>query len=244
MIRNWCFRCDLRTRIIDEAHGIRHAKIASDFHHIGGGKDITDVLDKLIEFEAFAVLENLIKSKSTLNHLFLIAVPILMFGVLGCDTDDVGDDVGVGDSYVPRVQLVKDGPNEFHFQWDEPLKEERIILCLVEEFLAITTTSPVIIGYKPTGFPFQRLVYFPEGSFISESIKHQPVFIEILPASERYKFPLPAKVFEQPGWGHKISYNIDYDEQRRILEEHPFKPYRVGKPSRITFEMPKLQGEQ
>ena len=228
MIRNWCSPCERRNRIIDEAQGIRQRQKRVGFQYIAGWKGIADVRDELIEFEAFAVLKNPMKSKSTLNHLFLIAVPILMFGVVGCDTDDVG----VGDSYVPRVRLVKDGPNEFHFQWDEPLKEERIILCLVEEFLAITTTSPVIIGYKPTGFPFQRLVYFPEGSFISESIKHQPVFIEILPASERYKYPLPSYAFEQPG--------NNREARRRILKEHPFKPYRVGKPPRLTFEKPEL----
>lgn len=168
------------------------------------------------------------KPKSTINHLILIAVPILLCGVLGCDTDDVS----VGDSYVPRVRLVKDGPNEFHFQWDEQLKEERIILCNADITIAITTDSPAIEGYKASGFPFPRLIYFPEGAFISEPVKDYFTFIEILPASERYKYSLPSYAYGQPG--------NNVFERRRILREHPFKPYHVGKPSRLTLEVPEI----
>lgn len=221
-----------RNGIIDKAPRIRHAPNASDFQYITGWKGITDLLNDLTTLEAFAVFENLMKSKSTINHLLLIAVPILMFGVLGCDTDSVGD------SYVPRIRLVKDGPNEFHFQWDEPLKEERIILVRYRPIVAITTTSPTIERYEPSPLFEHILLYFPLDSFISKSVQGGIASIEILSAIERNAFPLPSTALLNP---RRLTVPHLLGEPKRILKEHPFKPYRVAKPSSLMFEIPELK---
>ena len=53
----------------------------------------------------------------------------MVFILFGCGgSHDKGGYVGDEDSEVPRVRLVKDGDDLLHFQWDEPLKEERFIL--------------------------------------------------------------------------------------------------------------------
>ena len=176
----------------------------------------------------------------------ILIAAILVFTVFGCG-DDNGGVAGVSESYTPQVRLVKDGPSEFHFQWGKPLKEERIILCRFESFFLVVTAANVIEGYKPTGFPQQKLVYFPEGSFISKPLTDELVFIEILSAHKRDTFPLPANVFDATAdlpicASHSdCSYpfvNPHWDAYRRILREHPFKPYRVGNSSQLSFDIP------
>ena len=123
--------------------------------------------------------------------LFFTQVTHLAF-IAGCSEAGNSDYKVSIESYVPRVRLVKDGARDFHFQWDEPLKEERIILCRIEVFILVVTADDVIEGHKASGFPEQRLVYFPEGSFRSKLFTDTLVFIEILLAHERGTFPLPA----------------------------------------------------
>ena len=185
--------------------------------------------------------------------LLLLTLVTYSAFIAACSEAGDSDHKESSESYVPRVRLVKDGAHDFHFQWDEPLKEERIILCRSESFFQVVTADNVIEGYKPTGFPEQRLVYFPEGAFTSKLFTDTLVFIEILSAHERGTFPLPAYARDATAdfpenlrvpLGHNLSF-ISHpsipgrsDAYRRILREHPFKPYRVDKPSRITFEKP------
>lgn len=185
----------------------------------------------------------------------ILIITTLVFAIVGCGDDNggVAKSSGVSESYEPEVRLVKDGPHDFHFQWDEPLNEERIILCLSEEFVQLVDADNDIGGHTRTGFPEQRLVYFPQGSFRSKLFTDTLVFIEILSAHQRSAFPLPSYARDATAdfpenirrlAGENLSY-LHYhgiagesDAYQQILREHPFKPYRVGKPSRLTFTIP------
>ena len=67
--------------------------------------------------------------------------------------------------------------------------------------------------------------------------------VEILPAHERGTFPLPAYVPDASVEGIAGASSGDYERieawlkaRRYILREHPFKPYQVDEPSRLTFD--------
>ena len=125
-----------------------------------------------------------------------------------------------GCSDVPRVRLVKDDGSTFHFQWAEPLKEQRIILVDLN-------------GYQRT-----LLVYFAAGTVVSAPVSRDGFWIpkridsvEILPAHLREE-RLPAYVFEIRADGGVWQ----REEDDYLLREHPFfRDYRIDEPSRITF---------
>ena len=156
--------------------------------------------------------------------LFIAVCLLCVFVACGNSRDDVAD-VSVGEPYAPRVRLVKDTERLFHYQWDKPLKEERIILVTAED--------------KSESFSF--LVYFPKEAFIS--VPHRielRATVEILSAHERDTFPLPAYAHSgmvAVGTSSGDPQNEVWRNARRyILREHPFKPYRVGVPSRIALD--------
>ena len=169
---------------------------------------------------------------------FLIVVSVVV--CLGCYTENV-DNYNGDSSYVPSVRLVRDGDFEYHFQWDEPLKEDRIVLIRVHQFgswIHEVTSDNILTGrvlYHEFINPAisTRLILFRQGDFISEPemLEGWHCLIEILPAHERNTLPLPATAA-------KFIYgpNNNDEDYQRILKEHPFKPYRLGKSSRITFD--------
>ena len=144
----------------------------------------------------------------------------------------------------PRVRLVKDNDTTFHFQWAEPLKEERIILIrgsggIVDE---IGGGEPPVKRRYP--WEIESLVYFPAGSFISAPASSSRIWldpdlgntwkytysVEILPAHLRNTVAVPARLFTIRDGDFKPH------GERVILREHPFQEYHVGAPSRLTFE--------
>lgn len=158
-----------------------------------------------------------------------LAVSILLCVFFGCDN-------------IPRVRLIKDGDATFHFQWVEPLKEERIILI---------RCKGVLFDYDAQ-IPWERemLVFFSPGTVVSYAIDRQRAMkyaatiyrssmpfrwridsVEILPAQLR-ETVLPADVW---GIGKDGRFRWSY-EHGRILREHPhFLAYSVDKPSCLTF---------
>ena len=80
------------------------------------------------------------------------------------------------------MRLVKDNDTTFHFQWDAPLKEERIILYFAR--------------WAEFGYERHYLVYFPAGVIVSKPVNVSGASgkstVEILSAHERDAFPLPA----------------------------------------------------
>ena len=120
---------------------------------------------------------------------YFFALSILLCVFLGC-------------SDAPRVRLVKDDNETFHFQWAEPLKEERIILVRL---------SGVIFDprYKAEyAHEEELLVYFPPGTVVSYAIDRPRALeytsmailgridsVEILPAALR-ETVLPADVWK------------------------------------------------
>ena len=165
----------------------------------------------------------------------------LLFAFLGCER-------------TPRVRLVKDDDRTFHFQWAEPLIEERIILVRY---------SGVFSDYN-LEIPWEKelLVYFPAGSVVSAQLHRQSAMrhtsvvnienrlvkirdsnldsVEICPAHLR-ETVLPADVYEigiLPADGFEIGEREFFRLRgERILREHPFfREYHVDQPSRLTFE--------
>ena len=127
--------------------------------------------------------------------------------------------LGCGD---PEVYLVKDGKSEFHLQWTEPLKEPRIVLVYVTEF-----------NYYGHPSPHSYLHFFPTGEFRSRLFGHDDLAwqygllsVEIPPASTRDTLDLPHTVWDATTKDKRID---------TALVGHPYKPYDVGKPSKLTF---------
>ena len=82
---------------------------------------------------------------------YFFALSILLCVFFGC-------------SDAPCVRLVKDDDETFHFQWAEPLKEERIILV---------RCSGVVFDHRYNAeIPHEKelLVYFPAGTVVSASV--------------------------------------------------------------------------
>ena len=137
-----------------------------------------------------------------------------------------------GCSDVPRVRLVKDDGFTFHFQWAEPLKEQRIILVGLNGGLE----NPVL--EIPSRYEEILLVYFAAGTVVSAPVSRDGFWylkridsVEILPAHLREK-RLPAYVSEI----HADGRVWQREEDDLLLREHPFfRDYRVDDPSRITF---------
>ncbi len=143
--------------------------------------------------------------------------------------------VFLGCERTPRVRLVKDDEMTFHFQWNKPLKEERIILIHY---------SGAQFSSDGREIPFEdreKLVYFPAETFVSAPVSIATWAyrntsssyidsVEILPAHSR-ETSLPAHVY-------KIAGNRFHQRKGgRLLRQHPFfREYRVDQPSRITFE--------
>ena len=178
------------------------------------------------------------------RNIFVLTV---VFISLGCN-DSTTITTSRNGSNTPHVRLVKDDPREFHFQWDAPLKEERIILISVREMkgeqVPLADSDLVEIRSVPSSETEEALVHFQTGSFISKPIRfYAPpswpslAFIAILPSSERDKFSLPTHAFLDLRWAWQTP-DKGMERTQRILKEHPFKPYRLGKPSQIIFEPP------
>ena len=146
--------------------------------------------------------------------------PLMMF--IGFSCGGVRDvcDCGVPDNYSPTVRLVKDTDRSFHFQWDDNLLEERIVLARY----TYTNISSAGAGFEPLPLELHR---FAPGQFRSELLvvydrdfeDTQSVTVEILPARDRLTLKLPHRVLGG----------------NTVLVEHPFKHYDVGTPAKLTF---------
>lgn len=151
-----------------------------------------------------------------------------------------------GDQPIPEIRLVQDTAaydtrrhelrTSFHFQWDAPLQEERLVLVEILES-----------GQWSSEEPQRYLLAFPAGSFRSDQIEvhlglsygTDAYAIKILEAAERAELPLPRYV-------DYLAYTKGTDtvsppgqklrESVLLLKEHPFKPYKVGSPSVLRFE--------
>ena len=135
------------------------------------------------------------------------------------------------DSFVPEARLVKDTDTSFHFQWNERLKEERIILATLSFITADNLQSKtILIRFSPNQFR-SPLVQISDGT-IPASL--QPT-VEILPAMERTAVPTPTHFYDASSLGASDWYNY-YTPSNTILAEHPFKPYEIGVPSKLIFE--------
>ena len=140
---------------------------------------------------------------------YFYALPILLCVFLGCDN-------------APRVGLVKDDDETFHFQWVESLQEQRIILARL---------GGVIFDYRykaEYSHEEELLVYFPPGTVVSYAIDRPRALectsmailgridsVEILPAALRQTV-LPAEM-------SKIGEDGRFRGRgKRILRQHPF----------------------
>lgn len=133
----------------------------------------------------------------------------------------------------PRVRLVRDTPDSYHFQWAEPLTEARIILVRVQ------WQSDQYPDHDET-----RLIFFEPGQFKSARYSlayyQKSATVEILPARDRNSFSLPAMA----AMSHSRS---DYilpphtSSDKEILAEHPFEPYEFDAPSKLVISGVKNQ---
>ena len=139
-----------------------------------------------------------------IKHFFLFSLLLLLWSC--------------GDSYVkPRIRLVKDSPTTFHFQWDEPLEEERIILVRAGHI-----DNPNTVGYSVT-----FLLRFMPGEFRSGDwdIRHIHVWgVETITHN-----PRPGNSFGfEDDVGDYVSYAL---KTERILNE-------VTGTDKVTYEIP------
>ena len=145
---------------------------------------------------------------------------LVMFIGFSCGGGRDVCDCGVPDNYSPTVRLVKDTDRSFHFQWDDTLLAERIVLARY----TYTNINSAGAGFEPRPLELHR---FNPGQFRSgplmvfdrEFNDTQHVTVEILPATDRLTLKLPYRM--QGG--------------SAVLVEHPFKHYDVGTPSKLTF---------
>ena len=182
-----------------------------------------------------------------MKAIFLIPLSLLVFSCgsarYGCDC------VTDTNSPTPKVRLVKDSPTTFHFQWKEPLKEERIILIRMRRVNARGSgggglTDPYLMDeethllrfettlYQPTQFRSRRFSIMGPGA--SNATRIPPgltPYAEILPDRTRHDIALPAHSRSATGGGDSISEGFSH----QLLVEHPFKPYELGKPSKLIF---------
>ena len=159
------------------------------------------------------------------------ALAILLCVFFGCDN-------------APRVRLVKDDDETFHFQWAEPLKEERIILVRVNGWLVYNAERRSQQKYY--------LVHFAVGSILSAPIPRRwncsghwgdIDSVEILPAHRRNTIDFPARLYKVPETitGNRsnlpiIRNGFEVHGDQVILREHPFfQEYRIDEPSRLDF---------
>lgn len=156
---------------------------------------------------------------------------IMMCIGFGCGGVREVCDCGVPDNYSPTVRLVKDTDRSFHFQWEDTLLEERSVLVRF-------TYTNINWVREPWRTPTLVLHHFRLGEFRSghmyvydrEFTDKQQVTVEILPAADRHKLKLP----------YPLGYSLNSDGAHRfgnehVLVAHPFKPYKVGTPSKLTF---------
>lgn len=163
-----------------------------------------------------------------------IATLCLLVVFFGCDN-------------TPSVRLVLDNSQTFHFQWDEPLKEERIILVRrygeVGEYVFKGRTSE----WKSPGVYYSdRLVYFPVESVVSAPVSvgekrlrehgrsvRRIHSVELLAAHLRdneFIVGFPARLYVIND-GEFVRHGV-----RVILREHPFfQEYHIDEPSRLSF---------
>ncbi len=170
-------------------------------------------------------------------HVFVLSLLLCVF--LGCDNP-------------PRVRLVKDDDSTFHFQWEDPLKEARIILIRYSG----VTVSQYKGHYRKTPFDRDLLIYFPAGAFISAPARtdaiaktsYEYIWGEVGDvANTEYIgsvdiFPAHFRASVLPAYVHRINAGGSFrerEEHERILREYPlFKAYRLGEPTNLTFELP------
>ena len=152
-----------------------------------------------------------------------------------------------GDQPIPEIRLVQDTAaydtrrhelqTSFHFQWDAPLQEERLVLVEILES-----------GQWSSEEPQRYLLAFPAGSFRSDQMyvdlyprtdATDAYVIKILEASARLELPLPRYVDYLAYTKGTDTVSPPGHEQREsvlLLKEHPFKPYKVGSPSVLRFK--------
>ena len=140
-------------------------------------------------------------------HYFKHFVALIIMALIGPGCSD------------PKVYLVKDGESEFHLQWTEPLKEARMVLFYVTEF-----------NYWGDQTTDSYLELFPAGEFRSRLLDDFPyglLSVEIPPAAARDTLDRPHAVGDATTKGKVIN---------TVLVGHPYKPYDVGKPFKLTFD--------
>lgn len=162
------------------------------------------------------------------NKCFIYIVLVAMvFFVISCGFID-------GDT---EIYLVRDSEDTFHFQWNEPLVTDLIILVRAtyhstdgrsefEDDLVLLTAgtiqSPVIVAFSTGNYD---AFSYPNGD-------SGTVTITILPAEALGNYPLP-------DW----TYSNGFDGTMHILTGYPFQPYDVGEPSELVFRYNKPKGE-
>ena len=159
-----------------------------------------------------------------------IAILCLLMVSFGCDN-------------APRVRLVRDNDLTFHFQWDKPLKEERIILVRLSGEVGAYNFNKIPWGRWEAIWPLndEYLVYFPAESIISApvSVDEESVgerhtrriySVELLAADLRNTtIDFPAVLHTIEGYYFKRGDEV-------ILRDHPFfREYSIDEPSRLTF---------
>lgn len=173
----------------------------------------------------------------------IIQTSILILGIAACSNDNVSG-----------VRLVKDNDHTFHFQWDKPLKEERIILVRnTRVFSHYDERQLHWVHHKPPS-ESEIFVYFPAGSFVSAPVRSSTygsrwqdriLSVEILPARLRNTVDFPANLYrirhgEFWAYLHDDMIVLDppfhvYNYYQVILRDHPFQEYRIDEPSRLEF---------
>ena len=162
----------------------------------------------------------------------------------------------------PEIRLVKDNADGFHLQWDEPLPAERIVLV---EMTTVYDTSAE--DARPVEQILKRVqvLHFPDGVFKSPYInltlmRHSPeksrFTIEILDVGDKNDQEklttqsMPHLVISCSDLKSCVEFAMDTIATRaslhgrgqvreEILNEHPFKPYTVGSPSILHFDVGK-----
>ena len=144
---------------------------------------------------------------------YVVALIALLFIGLGC-----GD---------PEVYLVKDGENEFHIQWTESLKEQRIVLFHRTRF-----------DYYGSQITDSYLYFFPVGEFRSRLFDYYEFPYQEIPSPILLSVELPSAAardnLDRP---HDV-WDATTENKRidTVLVGHPYRPYDVGKPSKLTFD--------
>ena len=138
----------------------------------------------------------------------------------------------------PEVYLVKDSDNSYHLQWTEPLEERRIVLIKITSIsIQFSWNNEEFVTKTGREREREHLLIFPAGVFRSDRFSGvditpstvtgnvQLISVEIPPAKARFNVDLPKKAF-----------HTESKEYEELLVGHPFQPYDVGEPFKLTFD--------